>query len=136
MSDSTQPAQPAPTPPTANNLMAQLIEQVANPATAMEECSSARSSMKKPEVFKGKDSAEACRCHALALNHDTVTSLFHPSNAPFSLGNLPFSSWEPPDATSRPSNLLATSRPANVLGISQDLLGTSLKVNPLHSNYS
>ncbi|KAJ3862500.1 hypothetical protein EV359DRAFT_83288 [Lentinula novae-zelandiae] len=44
-------------------------------------------------------------CHALALNHDTVTSLFHPSNAPkppFSLGNLPLSSWEPPDATSRP----------------------------------
>ncbi|KAJ3926615.1 MAG: hypothetical protein NXY57DRAFT_1111876 [Lentinula lateritia] len=44
-------------------------------------------------------------CHALALNHDTVTSLFHPSNTPkppFSLGNLPLSSWEPPDATSRP----------------------------------
>ncbi|GAW08190.1 gag protein [Lentinula edodes] len=45
----------------ADELMTQLIKQVANLATAMEECSSSKSSMNKPEVFKGKDSNEA-RC--------------------------------------------------------------------------
>ncbi|GAW00127.1 gag protein [Lentinula edodes] len=57
----SNPAQttPAPPPLTANVLMALLIKQVANLATAMEERSSSKSSMNKPEVFKGKDSAKA-----------------------------------------------------------------------------
>ncbi|GAW09928.1 gag protein [Lentinula edodes] len=61
MSDPAQPAQPAPTPPTANDLMAQLIKQVANLATA-------RSSMNKPKIFKGKDSAEVRRFMAQFQN--------------------------------------------------------------------
>ncbi|GAW09657.1 gag protein [Lentinula edodes] len=53
MSTPIPPATPAP-PASAEDLMTQLIKQVANLATAMEERSSSKSSMNKPEVFKGK----------------------------------------------------------------------------------
>ncbi|KAJ3804281.1 Hsp70 protein-domain-containing protein [Lentinula aff. lateritia] len=52
----------------ADKLMTQLIKQVANLTTAMEEHSSSKSSMNKPEVFKGKDSSEACQFRAQFQN--------------------------------------------------------------------
>ncbi|GAW06835.1 gag protein [Lentinula edodes] len=59
MSNPAAQTTPAPPPPTTNELMSMLIKQVTNLATAMEEYSSSKSSMNKPEVFKGKDSAKA-----------------------------------------------------------------------------
>ncbi|KAJ3732497.1 hypothetical protein DFJ43DRAFT_1154545 [Lentinula guzmanii] len=47
-----------PTPVDANQLMTQLIEQVAQ-LTANLQKATARSSMNKPELFKGTNSAEA-----------------------------------------------------------------------------
>ena len=61
------PIPPAPNT-SADDLMAQLIRQVANLATAMEERSSSKSSMNKPKVFKGKDGAEARRFMAQFQN--------------------------------------------------------------------